>query len=94
MVTFREARQIVEDALRPEWPADGGTLVTLDHGWQDDQSWHVVAGAREALVDGDRDYQVMDQPAYLVDKATGRLDELAMIESLDRLDAMTPVVQA
>jgi hypothetical protein len=91
MVTFEQAREVVELALRPEWTADDGTLVTMPYGWEDATTWQVVAGAREALVDGDDDYERLDQPAYLVDKATGRLELAVKIEVLDRLDEMTPV---
>jgi hypothetical protein len=91
MVTFEQARVIVQRALRPGWPADGGTLVTMPYGWEDAQSWQVVAGAAEALIDGDIEFEVMDPPAYLVDKATGRLEMPNQIEVMDRLDDMTPV---
>lgn len=90
-VTFEQAREVVELALRSEWPADGGTLVTMPYGWEDAQSWQVVAGAREALVDGDSDFELMDSPAFLVDKETGRLEQAVKIAVLDRLDEMTPV---
>ena len=90
-VTFEQAREIVERALRPEWTAEYGTLVTMPYGWEDEQSWQVVAGAEEALVGGDFNYEIMDQPAFLVDKATGRLDQPVKITVLDRLDRMTPV---
>lgn len=90
MVTFEEARATVDHALRPGWPRDGGTFVVLPYGWEDDRAWLVIAGAREALVDGDDSFSVMDAPALLVDKATGQLERLPVVANADRLDAMRP----
>jgi len=47
-----------------------------------------------SLVDEDGDYDLMDQPALLASKATGRLEPAPVSGSLDKLDAMTPVVGA
>lgn len=63
-----------------------------EDGREDATHYLVVAGAREALVDGD--YDLMDQPALLVAKATGRLEPAPVIDSLNRLEAMRPVVGA
>jgi len=91
MITFEEARQLVQHSLRGSWSPKLGTLVTLPSGFEESTHWRVIAGAREALVDGDRDFDLMDAPAFLVSKTTGAVERLVVIDNLDRLDSMTPV---
>ena len=88
MVTFSEARQFVAAELAPGWPPRLGTFHVSPTGYEDDRAWCVVVGAREWLVDGDHDYTIMDAPSILVDKATGQVEHLSVIEHLDRLGAM------
>lgn len=90
MIDFAEARRRVQIHLAAKWKPEAGTLTTLPEGYQDATAYCVVAGAREALVDGDPDYAIMDAPALLVDKRTGEVQELPVIPNLNRLDAMTP----
>jgi hypothetical protein len=90
VITFAEARQIVEDAYGPHWPGDMGTFITLDKGFQDATHWRVIAGAKEALEGHDFDYVWMDAPALLVDKQTGQLSAVAELFNWQRLDAMEP----
>lgn len=91
MITFEQARQIVLDDLRKTWHPDNGTLITLPTGAEDATHWRVIAGAREALIDGDHDYDLMDAPALLVSKYGGAITRLIVIANLDRLESMTPV---
>jgi hypothetical protein len=91
MVTFDEARAVVDVALRPDWPADAGELVVLPGGREDADSYLVIAGAREYLEHDDPDFARLDAPALLVDKATGDLRPEPVVDVLDRLDAMTPI---
>lgn len=90
MITFAEARRRVQIHVAARWTDELGTLTTLAGGYQDEKFWRVVAGAREALVDHDPSFHVMDMPALLVNKQTGAIEELDVIDSFDRLDAMTP----
>lgn len=90
MIDFAEARRRVQIAVAAKWPDDLGTLVTLPTGYEDAASWRVIAGAREALIDGNDDYQVMDMPALLVDKQTGAIQELPVVANFARLDRMIP----
>lgn len=90
-VTWAEAREIVRRALTAEWTAHHGTLYVEEEGRQDAEHYLVVAGARESLVDEDPDYDLMDQPALLVVKATGELELAPVIGIMAKLDAMTPV---
>jgi hypothetical protein len=90
MITFEEARHRVLDVLRPQWRASQGELIALPKGYEDATHWRVIAGAREALIDGDLDFDTMDMPAWLVGKHNGAITRLAVIANLDRLDRMTP----
>lgn len=94
MITFDEARQIVERELRAKWQPWQGTLITLPTGAEDATHWRVIAGARESLVDGDLDFDLMDAPALLVSKTTGELQRVVVIADMERLSAMTPVASA
>lgn len=89
-VTFAQARQRVQTRVAARWTAELGTLVVLPTGYENATHWRVVVGAREALVDGNDDFRLMDQPAMLVSKQTGEIQELPVIPNFDRLDAMTP----
>lgn len=91
-VTFEQARRAVLAYItgRNMWSPKLGTLTTLGSGFEDEQAWRVIAGAREALNGGDLDYQIMDWPAFLVDKATGKVTAVVVIANFDRLDGMKP----
>lgn len=91
MTTFEEAREIVTATIAPSWGPDNGTFYVSPDGYEDATHWHVLAGARECLVDGNMEYVRMDGPACLVDKYTGELALLQVLGNWDRLDAMTPV---
>jgi hypothetical protein len=91
MLTFEDARQLVESAIRPDWRAEDGTLIVLPDGWEDATHWQVVAGAREYLVDGDPAFGRIDWPALLVDKKSGAVLRLPVMANFERLDRMTPV---
>jgi hypothetical protein len=89
--TFEQAREIVRSAYEPHWKPEMGELVTLPIGYEDEIHWWVVVGAREALVDGDNDFQMFDLPVSLVKKETGELELVPFLDGdLDKLDAMTP----
>lgn len=77
----------MEAAERPRWTLPG-TFTVLPTGYEDEAAWLVVVGAREWLVDGQADLMEWDAPAILVDKITGRIDRLTVIEHLPRLSAM------
>jgi len=91
MVTFEEARRLVEADMRKHWQRSQGTLVVLPEGFEDAESWHVIAGAQEYLLDDDSDFVLFDAPALLVSKDTGKIERLTVLESFDRLQRMTPV---
>jgi hypothetical protein len=88
--TFDDARRIALGAVAPHWRSDLGTLMVADYGREDITHYEVIYGAREWLEDGDADFALYDAPALLVDKRTGVVTELVVIENFDRLDAMRP----
>lgn len=91
MVTFEEARRRVEADLRKNWQRSQGTLVVLPEGFEDAESWHVIAGAQEYLLEDDADFALLNAPVLLVSKTTGKIERLIALESFDRLQRMTPV---
>jgi len=91
-VDFDEARALVEAHLRRLWqPENDGTLYVAPYGAEDADAWHVIAGAREYLVEGDWRFLRVGEGARLVEKATGRLLHLALPneDNFRRLGAMT-----
>jgi hypothetical protein len=90
-VTFEEARSIVFLALTPDWRAENGTLSVSAEGFEDDAYWWVVAGPAEWLERHDPDFEQFDVPALLVNKETGELLRLSVIQNLERLGEMTAV---
>lgn len=89
MTTFEEAREIVARRYGPGWPV--GTFYVEPEGYEDAAAWWVVCGAREDLVEGRRGFGLWDQPAVLVSKGTGEVEELHQMHDRKRLDQMTPV---
>lgn len=88
MITFDEARQIVKDALGPEWT--WGTLHVPRKGYEDADGYLMTVGAREWLVDGDPHFQRWDAPLTFVDKHTGAITYGDMLTD-NRVPHMTPV---
>ncbi len=93
-VTFDDARLIADRECRDrftEMLAGRGTFHVADWGFEDDDSFSMIVGAWEAIVDGDDSYQVFDAPRVLVDKNTGELSEVNYLMNRARLREMTPV---
>lgn len=100
-VTFEEARQIVDDALRPEWarnyePGDG-TFMVAESGFENATHYLVIVGAREFLIGDDESFIRMDPPSLFVNKQTGELTYeapyLVALPIVAVVDTMTPVGQ-
>jgi len=89
VVTFDEARTLVERELRERWTPDRGTLFVAPWGREDAASWLVVAGARESLVDNDLSFERTDAPLILVDKDSGAISYETVITSMARLRGMS-----
>ncbi len=94
MISFEDARAIVTAKVLPEWTGLQGTFYVADYGWENEQFYSLAVGAREYLVDGDRDFFQVDDILYLVDKKTGRYIETIAYENLDLLDSLTAIGQA
>jgi hypothetical protein len=91
VVTFDEARALVELEMRERWAPERGTLFVAPWGREDATSWLVVAGAREALVDNDLSFEWTDAPLVLVDKDSGAISYETVITSMARLRGMSDV---
>lgn len=92
VLTFEEARQVVDDAERERWRITGdGEFFVAPWGEEDATHYCVHVGAREWLVDDDIGYAIPDDPARLVSKRTGEIELVIVMPNLDRLEAMTPV---
>jgi hypothetical protein len=91
MITFAQAREAVEAVFRPQWNDELGHLVTLPSGFETPDHWIVVAGAREALVEGDEGFQLMDPPVPMVNKQTGQVELRDFFDVAEQIDVATPV---
>lgn len=93
MTTFEQAKEAVRKVREAEWEDNDtpGDYMVADYGWEDSEAFLIVDGAREYLEDEDPDFMEMDAPAMFVDKATGIVLEAVYLDSMDRIDDMTPI---
>ena len=93
MISFDEARNIVETAELPDWRPDLGTYMVAYWGMEDASDWAIISGAKECIVGGDSDYALMDWPMKLVNKVTGAITRIGFGDRAgwQRIDAMAPV---
>lgn len=71
-VTWAEAREVVRRALAAEWSAARGTLYVPRTAARTPPTTWLVAGARESLVDGDGDYDlVVHGRAMILEQTAG-----------------------
>ena len=92
-ISFDDARRIVRDHLLNRWTAQDGRLVIAERGFQDATHWRVVASA--VPVEDAEDETAPAPPdlagrAFLVDKATGEVDEVPVAGNEARWQAMLP----
>ena len=88
MVTFEQARQLVDDELRPTWPEDLGDLVVSPDGLADATHFAVFHHGTAA------DPGPVPGPGGLVawvDRATGEVEWWPLWDHFPRLDRMEPV---
>jgi hypothetical protein len=91
VISFEQARTIADDTLRPSW-SGAGTFFVAPYGWQDEETFLVVVGAREAIEGGDPAFARSDAPAVFVKRETGEVRLLVQTPILwPRIDAMTPI---
>ncbi|MEI2810835.1 MAG: hypothetical protein V9F00_11725 [Nocardioides sp.] len=93
MVTWEQARQIVDQELRASWSAAWPELTfhIAEWGWADAEAFQVPYGAREHLVDGDDAAAIVGELAALVGRVTGELELVSFPGHLDRLSTMERV---
>jgi hypothetical protein len=92
VLTFEDARQIVDDAERERWRFEGdGEFFVAPWGEEDATHYCVHVGAREWLVDGDIGFCRVGDPVRLVSKRTGEIELAIVLDDRDRFAAMTPV---
>ena len=91
--TFSEAMEIVRAYGGALWDAAGyrGTYYVSPEGYEDDEKYLVIDGAREDLLDDDLDYAPMDKTALLVMKGSGLVVEATGLEASIALEDMQPV---
>ena len=85
MTTFEEACEIVRTQL-----SDFPNLHIADWGYETNEWWQVVAGDRRYLVDGDRDYMLVDGGVYLVNKSDGTFKSIAYLSDMEFFKTFTP----
>lgn len=91
MLTFDDARRVLEAHFREHPPAISGTLYIAPEGFEDDTHYMPVWGAREYLVDKQEPFARWDNRVLFVDKQTGEISEQLHTLALDKVRAMRPV---
>lgn len=91
--TFAEAMEIARAYGGKLWEGLGyrGTYYVDPEGYEDDDRYLVIDGAREDLVDGDPEYGAMDKPVLFVMKGSGLVVEATGLEASIALEDMQPV---
>ncbi|ALY09852.1 hypothetical protein SEA_JAYCOOKIE_6 [Arthrobacter phage JayCookie] len=92
-ITFEEARAAVRAQNHPIWEDNDtpGEYMVAGYGWENDESYLLVEGAREYLEDGDNEYVIQDAPAVFVDKETGTVVLAEFLAVFEVIASMTPV---
>lgn len=90
VITFDDAKRLVDEADRPRWTGPG-TFYVAPTGFEDDRSFNVIVGASEALVDGDARYVGIEGVLVLVDKKTGAISRGVYLDDRRRYDAMVRI---
>lgn len=91
MLSFDDARRVIENHLRAHPPGISGTLYVSPEGFEDDTHYLPVWGAREFLVDGQDAYGRWDSRVLFVDKQTGEVTEDVQPLAFRKIKAMAPV---
>lgn len=94
MISFDEARIIVVSELKPLWNSIGGTFYVAEWGSENKKYWQVPAGAKEFFVDGNFDFQIIDDQVYLVEKETGQFTTIIAYKNLNLLQTFEPYGKA
>lgn len=91
--SFEQARKLAFEKNAAAWKDLGnrGEYMVADYGFENEDAWLIVDGAREYLVDGDYSFEIMDKPLTLVMKATGEVFQMQHLDDPDTIHAMTPV---
>lgn len=91
MLTYEEAvERVLESDVAAEWRDRHGVEPYADpEGYQDARDYLVPLGDREQMMAGIADND--DAPAVLVDKTTGAVRTVEVLEHQDKIDAMDPV---
>lgn len=86
--TFEDARRIVAARFGPQHPPSAGTFMVADWGQESEHYWRVVYGPRNQLMAESLEEQQLDPIVTFVEKATGKIEQFPMIDSLTALDNM------
>lgn len=75
MTTLHEARLLAAASGAPLFAAEGlrGTYAVSPDALETEDVFIILDGAREAVIDGDPDFEPMDKPMTVVVKATGEV---------------------
>jgi hypothetical protein len=83
-ITFDEARTITIAQYYSEWDDIAIEPAVAEVGYENENEWLMIVGARQFIIEGDRDYQIFDDGAYIVNKRTGQL-EVIPVYAIDQV---------
>lgn len=88
---FATARQIAGMIYATAYRGPGD-FVVAPYGWEDDDHFVVLVGAKQWLVNGNPNYSDPDDDrCILVNKNSGAVEEHDPQDIRDKLDKMTPI---
>ncbi|UAW09364.1 hypothetical protein SEA_KLEVEY_5 [Arthrobacter phage Klevey] len=93
MISLHDARLAAAASGAPLFAAEGlrGTYAVSPDAYETPDVYVIVDGAREAVIDGDLDYEPMDKPLTVVVKATGEVLYLPVLENRSVLEVAVEV---
>lgn len=91
MPSFTDAVAALRRYLEENPPAMTGHVYVSNDGFEDDEHYLPIWGAREALVDHLLGYGHMDSRVLFVDRHTGEVIEDSMPAAFDKVNAMRKV---
>lgn len=89
MITFDQAREIIQREVAPTWQGPGSWFLA-PWGYEDARGYSMIYGAREGILQADADYADTSGMVALVDKLTGELELRPYFDVRERVRKMTP----
>lgn len=90
MISYAEAVEIFTAQEKPKWDYPGEFYVAPD-GYQNDDFYLLPYGPKEYVDKDDITFEIADLPAALVNKRTGEVLLITVLDNLEFIEAFEPI---